>query len=112
MLKLAILFFILAATFGVVILTSILRDRSTSKSVIFTHGGFAAIGLVLLILAVIKSTGTAPILSLVLLAGAALGGLTLFSMYMFKKPIPKGLVLAHPLIAIIGLVSLILFVLK
>jgi len=112
MLKLAIALFILAAIFGSIILTAILRNKPTPKPVVFIHGGVAAIALLIVIFFTTGSSGSSPILSLILFIIAALGGFTLFAIDMKKKPIPKVLAILHPVIAAAGLISLILFVIK
>ena len=110
MLITAIALFALAAIFGLVALTAILKNKPTPKPAVFIHGGVAAIALLLVILAVAKSAGPSPIASLVLFIVAALGGFALFAIDMQKKPVPKLLALVHPLVAAIALVLLILFV--
>jgi hypothetical protein len=112
MLKLAIVLFVLAAIFGLIVLIAILRNKPTPKPVVFIHGGVAAVALLLVILFTAGSSGEGPILSLVLFIIAALGGFTLFATDMRKKPIPKWLAMLHPLAAVAGLISLIIFVVK
>jgi len=54
----------------------------------------------------------APITSLVLFLIAALGGFTMFFIDLKGKPIPKWLALLHPLIAVIAVLSLVVFILN
>jgi hypothetical protein len=58
--------------------------------------------------------GASPLLltSIILFILAALGGLTLFTIDMKHKPIPKFLALLHPLLAVIGLIVLIIYALQ
>lgn len=42
---------------------------------------------------------------------AALGGLTLFTLGLKKKPVPKLLAIIHPLVAIAGLITLVVSIL-
>lgn len=107
----AIGLFVLAAFMGLIVLIEILCDRPTPKGVVYTHGIFAGIGLLLLILFMVYHQGTNPILSVTILILAALGGVALFTIDIRKKPIPKWLALLHPLIAIIGLITLIAYAL-
>jgi FtsH-binding integral membrane protein len=112
MLYLAIGLFVLAAIFGLIVLTAVLRDQPTPKPAVFIHGGVAAIALLLVIFYIAKNNGSGPIWSLVLFILAALGGLTLFTMDMRKKPIPKWIAIIHPLVALAGLLALILYVMQ
>jgi len=112
MLITAIVVFALAAVFGLVALTAILKNKPTPKPAVFIHGGLAAVALLLVIFFVTGSAGPSPIVSLVLFIVAALGGFALFAIDMQKKPVPKLLALAHPVIAAIALVLLIVFVLR
>lgn len=112
MLSLAIGLFILAAFFGLIVLVAILTNRPTPKPVVLIHGGFALTALSILIYFIVKNHGIGPITSLVLFVLAALGGLTLFTMDMSKKPIPKAIAIVHPLVAAAGLITLILYVIR
>lgn len=112
MLYIAIGLFVLAAVFGLIVLTAILRNKPTPKPAVFIHGGVAVIALLLVIFYVAQHNWSGPILSLVLFILAALGGLTMFTIDMSKKPIPKAIAIIHPLIAVAGLVALILFVIS
>lgn len=112
MLYLAIALFVLAAVFGLIILTAILRNQPTPKPVVFIHGGVAALALLIVIYFIVQNNGIGPITSLILFIIAALGGLTLFTIDMKNKPIPKWIALLHPLIAVIGLITLIVYVIK
>lgn len=112
MLITAIVLFALAAVFGLVVLTAILKNKPTPKPAVFVHGGLAAVALLLVIIFVAGSTGASPTTSLVLFILAALGGFTLFAIDMQKKPVPKWLAFVHPIVAAIALVLLIVFVLR
>jgi hypothetical protein len=112
MLHLAIGLFVLAAVLGLIVLIAILRNKPTPKTVVFIHGTVAAIALLLVIYYIVLNNGSGPTLSLVLFILAALGGFTLFTIDMRKKPIPKWIAILHPIVAIAGLVALIVFVLK
>ncbi len=106
----AIVLFVVAAIFGLVNLLPILQSKPAPKSSVFIHGGVAALGLLLVILAVAKAVGPSPLSALVLFVVAALGGFVLFGIDMQKKPVPKWLAVLHPIIAAVGLVLLIVFV--
>jgi len=110
MLYLAIALFALAAVFRLIVLTAILRNKPTPKPAVFIHGGLAVTALLIVIFYIAENAGSGPILSVVLFVLAALGGLTLFTIDMQKKPIPKWIALVHPLVAVVALVTLILYV--
>lgn len=104
-----LLFF--ALFLGLVVLISVLSDKTTPKSVVFIHGGLAFIALTLVFITVLQKHAHGPIIAFSILTLAAIGGLRLFYCDMRKKPIPKWLALLHPLIAIIGLFALIFYAL-
>ncbi len=106
----AIVLFVVAAVFGLFNLIPILRNKPAPRPTVFIHGGIAALGLLCVILGVAKAAGPSPVTALVLFVVAALGGFVLFGIDMQKKPMPKWLAVLHPLIAAVGLVLLILFV--
>lgn len=109
----AIILFIIAALFGLVILTAILRDKPTPKPFVIIHGPLAATAIVLLIIDVVKGhTESLLIASLIIFVIAALGGFALYTLDTLKKRIPKPLAILHPLIAISGLIVLIIYALQ
>ncbi len=112
MLGVAIALFVIAAIFGLIILTAILKNNPTPKPVVFTHGPVAAIGLILVIVYMFYGHWD-PLLitSVVLFILAALGGLTLFTIDMTNRRIPKVMALGHPILAVIALVILIIYML-
>ncbi len=110
MLTYSIILFVLAAVFGLVALTAILKGKPTYKPAVFLHGALAAVALVLVVLYAAGDSSAAPLASLTAFVVAALGGFAMFAKDMQKKPVPKYLAIVHPLIAAIGLVLLILFV--
>jgi hypothetical protein len=72
------------------------------------HGLFAASGLVVLLLALIKvGFGGTPGIALGLLALAALGGFALLSFHARGRALPSGLVVGHGLLAVAGFVVLL-----
>lgn len=109
MLPVAIGVFVVAAVFGLVNLIAILQNKPTPKVSVFLHGGIAAVGLLMVVVYVLKHTGSL-MASLTAFVVAALGGFILFGIDMSKKPVPKWLAIIHPLVAAVGLVLLIMFV--
>lgn len=113
MLLAAIVFFVVAAIFGLIILTAILKGRPTPKPAVFIHGPLAATGLILVLIHIFNGNRDPLLLiSVSLFILAALGGLTLFTIDMSKKPIPKMLAVGHPILAVIALVTLLIYVLQ
>ncbi len=111
MLIIAIILFLIAAGFGLVVLVSILQDKSTPKAFVFTHGAFAVTALLIVIYYTLMHLNSAPTVSLIIFVIAALGGLTLFVLDMMGKKLPKSLALLHPIIAVIAVLTLAIFVL-
>lgn len=113
MLILAVVLFLVAALFGLYILTYILKNNPTPKGAVFTHGPIAATALVLMIIyAAMGHADTRLITSIVLFILAALGGLTMFVIDMKNKPIPKMIAVIHPIVAVIALLTLISYMLQ
>ncbi len=106
---LALGFFVLAVFFGFIVFIQLLCDRPSFKPAVLLHGLVAVTGLGCLIAYTILHAGSKPILSVVVLCIAALGGLTLLSFDLRKKPIPKLILLLHPLAAVTGLGLLIYY---
>lgn len=113
MLIIAIVLFLIAALFGLIVVTAIFRDQTTPKTIVFLHGPIAAIALLIIIFyAFMGHKDPLLLTSIALFILAALGGLTLFTIDIRHKPIPKFLALVHPLVAVIGLLTLIVYMLK
>lgn len=110
MLNVSIILFAVAAVLGLTILLALLKKKETPKPVVYAHGLFAAIALVLLIVYGIKNPGHFPRLSIILFVLAALGGFYLFFNDMKRKPGPVALAIVHALAAVAGFVTLLLFV--
>lgn len=108
----AIVLFLFAAVFGLVVLTAILKDRPTPKPIVFIHGGLALIALLILITYVaVGHTEPLIVSSVILFVLAAVGGLTLFIFDISGKTIPKTIAIIHPIVAIAGVVTLIIYLL-
>ncbi|MGV3588438.1 MAG: hypothetical protein ACO1OF_15645 [Adhaeribacter sp.] len=104
-------FFALAALFGLYLLTFVLKGRETPKAVVFTHGPFAATGLILLIIYISRG-GPGPVESLVLFILAALGGIYMLFRDLNGRHIPKILAIGHGLLAVTGFIFLLVFALN
>lgn len=107
MLTTAIILFAIAAVFGLILLTAILRSKDTPKPVVYLHGLIAGIGLVLLIVYSMNPDSKSVALSLTLFIIAAIGGFILFGRDLTKKPGPKWLALVHALAAVTSFIILL-----
>ena len=110
MYQLSIALFTIAAVAGLTMAIMHFRGTSPPKTVLAVlHGLFAASGLVILLLALIKTGfGGKPGIAFGLLAAAALGGFVLLSSHAQQKRLPSGLVVGHALLAVAGFVTLLL----
>ena len=105
----AIAFFAVAAIFGLINLKNLLAKTEIPKAVVYSHGLFAAIGLVILIVYAIQSPAHYPMVSIILFGTAALGGFYMFFRDLSKKGISLGIAVIHGLLAVAGFVMLLLF---
>lgn len=102
-------FFFLAIVFGLVLFIQLLCNRPSYKPAVLFHGLGAVVGLICLSVYAVQDVGTKPWLSLTVLILAALGGLTMLSFDLRKKPVPRAILLLHPLVALIGLGLLVYY---
>ncbi len=108
LLKVAVGLLVVAALFGVVILTAILSDKKTPKFAVVMHGFMAFAALISAALYVYYGHRNPLLITgLTLLSMAALGGLTLLSFDLSKKPIPRAFALGHPVLALLGTALLV-----
>jgi hypothetical protein len=109
MYRLSILLFAVAAVAGLTMAVMHFRKASPPLPVLAVlHGGFAASGLVVLLLALIKvGLHGAPGIALAVLVVAALGGFGLLSFHLRGRALPSGLVVGHALLAVAGFVTLL-----
>lgn len=110
MLTAAIVVLAVAAMGGLVLASHAFAQKTPPMALAIVHGLFAASGLVLLILGVMKAA-TAGIggWSLGIFLVAALGGFTLFSFHLRKRPLPVPLVVVHALAAVTAFVLLVIW---
>ena len=104
----AIAFLALAAILGMLLLSFVLTGKETPKSVVFTHGPLAVIGVILLIIYAFRE-GPGPIEAIILFAIAAAGGVVMVMRDLTGRPVPKWLAVVHGLVAAGGLVMLLVF---
>jgi len=105
MLLTSVILFGIAALGGLVL--AVRKERPLPIAIV--HGLVAAAGLVCLIIGVIQgAAGSLPLVALILLVIAALGGFILFAMDLRRRPLFKGLILVHGLLAVVAEVLLII----
>jgi hypothetical protein len=110
MLYLTIGLFALAAIIGVIILKNWLTSANTSRTVIYTHGIFAAAALVVLVVLLVRDPSSALQISLAFFALAAVGGFYMFFRSLKGKFSPTWLAVTHGLLALAGFAFLVLLV--
>lgn len=98
----------IAALIGVYLIAQVLQNRFPPKSVAMAHGLTAAAALVLLIV-FIYNTGADLIQAAALFILVALGGIIMFIRHLTGKTIPKGLAVAHGVLAILGFIFLLAY---
>ena len=110
MIQLSLVLFAVAAVAGLIMAVMHFRGFSPPKPVLAAlHGLFAASGLVVLLMALIKTGfGGKPGIALGLLVVAALGGFGLLSFHAKNQRLPSGLVVGHALLAVAGFLTLLL----
>lgn len=103
MLNTAAIVFAIAALGGVVLALHVLRDKFAPWALSILHALLGAVGLVLLIIAVMQGLGgSLAVGSLAVLVVAALGGFFLASFHLRKAFAPKAVVILHALLAVTG----------
>src|SRR5688572_7886241 len=105
-LYLSIAMFALGAMVGIYLLSFVLRGINTPKFVVFVHGIFVVVALILLITYAMDQPGYME--TVVIFVLAAIGGLVLVYRDLTSKPMPKWLAVGHGLIAITGFVFLLM----
>ena len=111
MLYLLLILFALAAGIGLVILKNWLTKADTSRTVVYAHGAFAAVALVLLAVQAFRDPAAGLRTGLVLFVLAATGGFYMFFQDLKGKFSPLWLAFVHALLAVSGFVVLLVAVL-
>lgn len=101
--------FAVAAALGLTILNGWYSKKRVSRTVIYSHGAFAALGLLLIIIFAVQHPGNYPKIALILFIAAALGGFYMFLRDLKQKMTPFSIAIAHALLALSGFVALLLF---
>lgn len=108
MLTYAIIIFAVAALGGLVLAKNVLSGKLAPWPLSILHALLGAAGLVILVLMVINGAGAGRITAaLALLVVAALGGFFLASFHLREKIAPKGIVMVHAGVAVVGFLILL-----
>lgn len=108
MITYAVVAFAIAALGGVFLAAHVLRDRFAPWLVSLLHAALAALGLILVIMALVYgNTSQAVLTGFVILLTAAMGGFFLASFHLRKRLPPKAVVVIHVALAVIGFVTLL-----
>lgn len=108
MLTYAVIVFAIAALGGLYLAAHVLRDRFAPWAVSLLHAGLGALGLVLVIVALVQGGVSQTVLTgFVILVVAALGGFFLASFHLRRKLPPKAVVLVHAGVAVVGFVTVL-----
>lgn len=108
MLTYAIVVFAIAAVGGLILASSVLRNKFAPWALSLAHALLGAAGLIILIVMFVQGSGSSRLTAaLALLVVAALGGFFLASFHLRKKIPAKGLVIGHAGIAVVGFLTLL-----
>ncbi|MBL4723724.1 hypothetical protein [Alloalcanivorax sp.] len=108
MLAFAVIIFALAAVGGLVLASHVLRGRLAPWALSLAHALLGAVGLVTLVIMLMEGdAGQRLIAAFALLLVAALGGFFLASFHLRGKLAPKGVVVLHAGLAVIGFLTLL-----
>jgi hypothetical protein len=108
MLTYAVFVFAIVAIGGIVLASKVLSRKQAPWVLSILHALLGATGLVLLIVASMSDSGAGRITAaLALLVLAALGGFYLASYHLRQKIAPKGVVLIHAGVAVVGFLTLL-----
>jgi len=104
----AVIIFALAALGGLYLAGHVLRDKFAPWSVSLLHAGLGAVGLILLVAAIVQGGASQGVLiGFVTLLVAALGGFFLASFHLRKKLAPKIVVVVHAAVAVAGFLVIV-----
>ena len=108
---LPVLFFGIAAIGGLTLVYLKYSGKGLPMVLVIGHGLLAATGLIILIINVAADMNNMLMnISLVLFLAAALGGFTLFSFHLRKKPLPGILIIIHGSAAVAAYILLLIAV--
>ncbi len=112
MLTYAVIIFAIGAAGGVFLASRVLFGKLAPWPVSIVHASLGAIGIILLITALVEGQQASRLTAaLILFIIAALGGFFLASFHLRKKIAPKAIVIIHASIAVLGFLTLLSIVL-
>lgn len=104
----AVIVFAIAALGGLFLAAHVLRDKLAPWTVSLVHAGLGALGLILLIVALVQGAASqAVLIGFLLLLVAALGGFFLASFHLRKRLPPKAVVVIHAGVAVVGFLTVL-----
>ena len=106
MLTYSVIAFPIGAVGGLILASSVLRGVFASWGLSLLHAALGALGLVLVLLAVMQGAANPVRWALVILAVAAVGGFYLASFHLRQQIPPKAIVVVHALVAVTGFLVL------
>jgi len=108
MLTYAVIVFAVAALGGLFLAAHVLRDKFAPWAISLLHAGLGALGLILLILALVQGGASqAVLIGFAILLVAALGGFFLASFHLRKRLPPKAVVVIHAGAAVAGFLTIL-----
>lgn len=110
MLYIIIVLFALTAVVGFIILKNWLTTAETSRTIVYLHGIFAAVALVLLAVYAFQNPTRYPMVSIILFVIGALIGFYMFAEDLKKRFSPTWLAIVHALFGVAGFLLLLFFV--
>lgn len=103
MITYAVIAFAIAALGGLFLAAHVLRGKFAPWAVSLLHAGLGALGLLLLIAALVQGIASQTVLiGFIILLIAALGGFLLASYHRRERLPPKAIVVVHALVAVVG----------
>lgn len=106
MLTYAVIIFAITAVGGLALASFVLRGKLAPWALSLIHAGAGATGLILTGLVFLEGTGSTIGIALALLVLASLGGFYLASFHLKKSVAPRGVVVIHAGLAIVGFLIL------
>lgn len=110
MLYATIVLFALAAVMGLLILKSWLTGQKISRTIIYAHGIFAALGLALLIVHYFQNGAKTLQAAIILFVLGALVGFYMFFRDIKGKMSPVWMAIVHGLVGVAGVVLILLMI--
>lgn len=105
----SIVLFTTAALLGLFVLYKVLRGHKAPKSVVLSHGFFALLAFLLLLVFAVNNPDGGPWISFGFFAAIVAAGVYMFAQDMSKGRVPKWIALIHASLAVIAILLLIAF---